>query len=107
MADRLPERPAAALARTALRPRYRADHLGVPGRVAERGTAAQGTDARQRPRVVARGRVERGPADDRIPLVSPEDVRPRFIDRAGISDRTDRDAAQRRCDFPGAGIAAH
>src|SRR6266849_6172910 len=106
MADCLPERPAAALARTPLRPGNGADHLDVPGGIAERGNAVEGTDTRQRPRLVARGRVKRQPADDGVSLVPGEDVGPRFVDLAGISDPADRDASQRRFNFPRGGLTA-
>src|SRR2546423_6020982 len=106
MADRLPERATAALARTTLRPRKSTDQLGVPGRIAERRNAAEGTDTRQRPRLVARGRVERRPPDDGVPLVSADDVCSRFINLASIPDRPDGGASQRRSDFPRTGLTA-
>src|SRR5438046_795939 len=106
MADRLPEGPAAAFARAVLRLGKRADRLDVPGRTGERGNAAEGTDARQWPRLVAWGRVEHCPADDVVPLVSAEDVGPRSIEPAGSANPPDRGASRIRSPFQRKGRAA-
>src|SRR5882762_9757390 len=106
MADRVPQRPGAALARTHLRRGHPTNHLGVPRRTPERGNAAEGTNARQRPRLVARGGIERPSFDDGVPVVSPDDVGPRLIEFAGVVDSGDREAFHRGYGFPTTGFTA-
>src|SRR5262245_5350205 len=107
MAHRLPQRSTAALARPHVQPRNRADHLDVPRRTTETGNAAQGTDARQRSRLLARGRAEHRPNDRGVALVPAEDRGSRLVEFTGIADPPEREPSRRRSSLPGKDREAH